>query len=117
VTTEETVQYLREEVFRLMDRTDLLWRIASRGMDFDEREKYEEFFRYHCGMEAQFNQNWISANLPGLTEDDRAKVMRERMTPRLPTPREELLETLARALLDPSSPGDRITSLAKAAGL
>jgi len=97
MTPEQDIQWLREAQFKMMDQLDILWRITRRGLDDDEHDKLDELFRYHCGYEAHHVKEWI-AGLPGLEEGDDILIMRERMMPRNPTPREELLERLVQAM-------------------
>ena len=111
MTPGEEIRYLREQQYKFTDQIDILWRIVRKTLDDEESWRLEEFFRYHCGLEAGYTLQWIEEKLPGLTQEERELVMRERMVPRLSTSREKLLERLAKLLVDPSAPSEEITSL------
>lgn len=116
MTPEEEFQWMRTAHFKMMDQIDILWRIIRKDLPDEEEWKLDEMFRYHCGLEHHHTKEAV-AKLPGLTQEDQDLIIRERMLPRSPTPREALLERLVKVMVDPSAPSDEITSLRKALNL
>jgi hypothetical protein len=113
MTAEEEIRWIREAQFKMMDQIDILWRIIRKDLPDEQEWALDEMFRYHCGLEHHHTKEAV-AKLPGLTQEDRDLIVRERMLPRSPTPREQLLERLVQVMFDPDAPSDEISSLRKA---